>query len=332
MLLRYDLKIVIPDDSAHKGTNEASVQQRARVLLKNEVLDFLGEHYVFDGVSQVWSPSTIVPEGQSRKTLVEMEKRRDGKPNNIEVTISNKGKLNVGALAKHMIQGQIELNPAGNVNIEDPIKWLQAVFRKTPASRLVTRPNSNAYFDRNPMTTMALRSTAGVLEARRGVFQTMQIRFGRLTMNIDTTTTPFWVPNVCLLNFTAALMGTQVNRLLDAYKNPGNFRTQCSKLCGIYFHVKHLGERGNSAKLKMKSFSNTNAIDTKFEERMDDGSTASTNVSDYFQKKYNIRLQYPQLPLVSTSKGDFPLEVCFSADGERYKELLQGAETADFIK
>lgn len=33
----------------------------------------------------------------------------------------------------------------------------------------------------------------------------MQIRFGKLTMNVDSATTPFWVPHVCLLTFAAAL-------------------------------------------------------------------------------------------------------------------------------
>lgn len=327
------MRITIPEDSRHKGSDLASSQQRARILLKREVLDVFGEHYVFDGVSLLWSPNVLFPEGKPRDVIVAMEPRRDGKPNNMQITLTHQGRLNVAALAKYMIAGHIELNPAGNVSLENSIKWLQAVFRKDPASRLVTRPNSNAYFDRSPQTTMALRSTAGVLEARRGVFQTMQIRFGVLTMNIDTATTPFWVPNTCLVVFAAALMGTQLPRLLDGYRaNPAKFRIQGAKMNGIYFTVKHLGDKGNAVKLKMRSFSDTNAIDTTFEEKSEDGSTQTTSVAAYFERKYNIRLKYPQLPLVKTMKGDFPLELCHSAEGERYKELLQGSETADFIK
>ena len=37
---------------------------------------------------------------------------------------------------------------------------------------MVSRPNSNAYFDRSPGATMALQSIAGVLEARRGMYFT----------------------------------------------------------------------------------------------------------------------------------------------------------------
>ncbi|KFY07996.1 hypothetical protein V492_06626 [Pseudogymnoascus sp. VKM F-4246] len=38
------------------------------------------------------------------------------------------------------------------------------------------------------------------------------------------------------------------------------------------------------------------------------------------------------LPLALTRFGKFPLEVCYSAEGERYREVLQGQEMADFIK
>ena len=330
---RYNVQITIPEDSRHKGSELASSQQRARILLKREVLDFFGKDYVFDGVSLLWSPNLLFPEGESRIVRVAMETRRDGKPNDMEITLAQQGRLPMGGLAKYMIDGRIELDPAGNTSLENHIKWLQAVFRKDPASRLVTRPNSNAYFDRSPQTTMALRSTAGVLEARRGVFQTMQIRFGVLTMNVDTATTPFWVPNTCLVTFAAALMGVQLPRLLEAYRSsPAKFRLQGAKMNGIYFTVKHLGDKGSASKLKMQSFSNANANDTTFEEKSEDGATRTTSVAAYFDRKYNIRLQYPQLPMAKTTKGEFPLELCYSAEGERYKELLQGSETADFIK
>lgn len=330
----YDLIIAISDDSGPKGRDAASLQQRARILLKKEVLSVLGEHYAFDGVSQIWTPGPepLFPEGETRYLKVAMEPRRDGSKNNMDITLRNKGPLDVKRLALDVMAGVIGLNPAGNPKLENQIKWLQACFRKDPASRLVTRPNSNAYFDRSKETTMALRSTAGVLEARRGTFQTVQFRFDMLTMNVDTATTPFWVPNMCLLDACAALMGVKRPDLKGVFNNPALFRTKCSKLIGIYFKVRHLGDKGNEVKLKMHSFTNANAFDTRFDERRPDGSTVQTNVNTYFLTKYNIKLGWPELPLINTTKGDFPVEVCFSSDRERYKEILQGSETADFIK
>ena len=56
------------------------------------------------------------------------------------------------------------------------------------------------------------------------------------------------------------------------------------------------------------------------------------NPQRYYERKYSLRLRYPQLPLAVTNFGLFPLELCYTSSGERYKEQLQGAETADFIR
>jgi hypothetical protein len=38
------------------------------------------------------------------------------------------------------------------------------------------------------------------------------------------------------------------------------------------------------------------------------------------------------LPLVDSRDGHFPPELCFSAKGERFKDVLEGSAAADFIK
>lgn len=318
-----------------KGTDKVSTQQLARALMTQEITAFLGEDFVFDGVSLGWSPKQIIAVGTAETIVIELEKRRDGKPNSVEISLKSTGPLPIATLVNYIQNGKIELNPAGNDTIENILKWIQAVFRKDPANRFITRPNSSAYFDRSPETTMMLRSTKNVLEARRGVYQSMQLRFGRITLNVDTATTPFWVPGVCLIDTTCALMGVQAGRLEgDFLANPEKFFVTCGRLRGSFFNIRHLTPAKKDRKIKLTGFSQRNAIETTFDEKIgdDDSATQSTSVSDYFERKYNIKLQFPRLPLATTRFGDFPLELCYSADGERYKEVLQGQETADFIK
>ncbi|ELR04129.1 hypothetical protein VC83_02051 [Pseudogymnoascus destructans] len=334
-IYQYEFRFRVPEDSQLKGSDKVSSQQLARVLMTKAVATFLKEDFVFDGVSLGWSPHVIVPVGTAETNVVELEKRRDGKPNSVEVSVRSTGVLPVGTLVGYIQGGKFDLNPAGNESIENILKWIQAVFRKDPATRFITRPNSSAYFDRSPETTMMLRSTKNVLEARRGVFQSMQLRFGRITLNIDTATTPFWVPGVCLIDTACALMGTQTGRLEgDFLSNPEKFFVSCGRLRGSFFNIRHLTSSKKDKKIRLTGFSQRNAMESTFEERAgdDESTTQTTSVSDYFERKYNIKLQFPRLPLASTRFGDFPLEVCFSADGERYKEVLQGQETADFIK
>ena len=102
---------------------------------------------------------------------------------------------------------------------------------------------------------------------------------------------------------------------------------------GMFFRVKHLGEHKNSQKFRVQKVSEQNAITNVFRvEEPGTGQSFETNVRDYYARKYNVQLKYPELPLLLTRNGMFPMELTFSAPNERYKQPLQGPATADFIK
>jgi hypothetical protein len=92
--------------------------------------NILGEGFVFDGVSLGWSPRLVVPVAETKATFLDMGKRRDGKPNTIQVAIRNRGPLNIAALVKFLNDGAVNANPLGDPAIEDQLKWIQAVFRQ----------------------------------------------------------------------------------------------------------------------------------------------------------------------------------------------------------
>ena len=100
----------------------------------------------------------------------------------------------------------------------------------------------------------------------------------------------------------------------------------------MYFSVGHLGQIGNSKKMRIKGILTTSARTTIFDYMQSDGSSVKTSVLDYFKSKYGRSLDYPDLPLVHCRDGSFPMELCHTSPGERYMEPLQGPETADFIK
>jgi eukaryotic translation initiation factor 2C len=110
-----------------------------------------------------------------------------------------------------------------------------------------------------------------------------------------------------------------------------NILGRCTKINGLYFIVKHLTGPKKDRKIRLQNLTRQNANEVQFE--IESGGTMQrTSVAEYFYKTYKIELQYPQLPMAHTRFGYFPLELCFTAEGERYKEVLQGQETADFIK
>ncbi|KAI9783161.1 MAG: hypothetical protein M1816_001483 [Peltula sp. TS41687] len=329
----YEIRMRVPVSSQRRGKSEVSAAQLDTVMRQDAVKAFFKDNFVFDGVSLGWSTTELLPINETRSTMIDLPGSTPDRPNEVEIQFRNVGTVNILALVKYIMEKRIELDPMGNKEIEPTLKWLNAVYRQDPASKWVTRPGGSAYYDRAPGTFMSLRSTADVLEAVRGIYQTVQLRFGKLTINVDTATTAFWAPGKNLIELVHALMQVPPHaNIQDVFvRDPQRFFSQCERLVGIFFNVRHLSERRNARKVKLNKWTRGNAMELEFSVNREDNSV-TTNVNDYYRDRYNINLRYPQLPLADTKDGWFPLELCFSASGERYKEVLQGAETADFIK
>ena len=75
----------------------------------------------------------------------------------------------------------------------------------------------------------------------------------------------------------------------------------------------------------VKQISKLNAKEHKFDvTEKATGKVTNMSVYEYFQKKYNVPITKPWLPLVQTQKAGvlFPMEVCVMCDGQRYPYKL----------
>lgn len=233
-------------------------------------------------MSTAWSPRELVRIGESVSTTLELEGHSSEKPNQVEILIRNNGLLDIKALVQYIQGGRVELDYMGNPTIEPLIRWLNSVFRKDPASRFVSRPRSNAFFERTPSTCLELQSTAGLLEAIRGVFQTVQIRFGRLGLNVDTSTAAFYVPDKNLIDLLHGLTGVPHREDLQRWfsVNQAPFHQSCQRVVGIFINVRHLNSGQNARKMKILRLSSSSAHDTTFNERSHiTGEESATTVS-----------------------------------------------------
>jgi len=97
---------------------------------------------------------------------------------------------------------------------------------------------------------------------------------------------------------------------------------------GLVFHVRHLKDK----KRHIVKGLNKEGADTFTFPELDrqTGQAPTTTVTAYFQRRYNITLQHGYLPLIETSKGLFPAELCFCS-GERFKGDSESL-AADIIK
>ena len=327
---QYDVRMVVPASSQRRGSEKVSAMQQAKAVLKAQRL--WGENFVFDNVSLGWSTDLLMPIGESRTAFVDQDGHTAEKPNQVEVSMRNAGALDIKKLVNYITTSKSSGVHSSDPEIEDIFKALNAIYRQDLASRFITRPKSTAFFVREPSLSLTLQSTGGVLEALRGAFQTVSYSFGHLSLNVDVVCSALYVPNPSIIDVAKAMAGVSSKQGLNEIGSTPMFRAGCERLVGMFFVVRHLNAVRNTKKMRVQRLSPNGARDTSFEELdRSSGQSAVTTVESYFKRKYDIKLLYPNIPLLVCKDGMFPLELCYTPQGERYKEPLQGKDFLHFF-
>ena len=320
---QFDIRMVVPASSQRRGNEKVSAMQQAKAVLKAQRL--WGKNFVFDNVSLGWSTDLLMPIGESRTAFLDLDGCTAEKPNQVEVSIRNVGALNIKKFVHYITTSKSSGVHSGDPEIEDTFKALNAIYRQDPASRFITRPKSTAFFVRTPSLGLTLQSTGGVLEALRGAFQAVSYSFGQLSLNVDVVCSAFYVPNLSMVEIAKAMAGVSPRQGLNEIGSTSMFRAGCERLVGMFFVVRHLNAVRNTKKMRVQGLSPNGARDTTFEELdRSSGESSLTTIESYFKRKYDIKLQYPNVPLLVCKDGMFPIELCYTPEGERYKEPLQG--------
>jgi hypothetical protein len=88
--------------------------------------------------------------------------------------------------------------------------------------------------------------------------------------------------------------------------NEMQFRIISRNVRGLKFYIKYRGGSREKQVHMATSLSKDTARGKRFEI---DGQSMS--IAEYFQKTYNLRLQYPDAPLIKKGENLFPMEVCY---------------------
>ena len=329
-VFEYEIVVSVAPLPGRPAPNKIAKETKMMVFNLAKAKGLWQDNFVFDGEGTGWSIRELCPPSESRSTTLSLPGRT---PRDASVSVRNKGALNFKSLVDHLAGGGGPI-PEGREDLRSVTNALNAVYRQVAMERSVAEEpiycvTPSAFFTRSREVSKPLPSTAGVLEAIRGFYQRISLAFGRLSLNVDVCTTAFYVPDNCMVNVAAAFSNTPPGPQLEQLP-PGAFE----QMRGMYFCVRHL-ERSDDrvVKYRVNNISSQGANANSFD-LMDPmtGTTSTTTVEQYFARKYKVYLKLPKLPLLVTKKGSFPMEVCWTAPGERYKEPLQGAETSDFIQ
>ena len=252
--------------------------------------------------------------------------RPGGKENKHRIIIHQTNKVSIQQLEHYLeAHGKVPFDNA----ILEAINFLDHLLREYPSVQYTQIKRS--YFARGQSRV----SLGACIEAFKGVYQSLRIVHGpggkaRLSVNIDVANGTFWTETAL---HTAAVLLTgrrDPSDLINALRQgeKGRSGQDLKKMRKLHVVAKHRG--GQEDYFVIDRFVYQSARDAKFEK---DGKMVS--IYDHFAKTYNVRLQFPELPLVKATKGKntlLPMEILKIEQNQRYPYKLDERATANMIK
>jgi len=261
---------------------------------------------------------------------------REGHTNSHRVRIRKTGSINL-----QVLQSYLNGTYAFDIHILEAINFLDHLLRETPSKNLINIKRS--YFARKPGGRALL---GGGVEAMKGVYQSIRAaQCKTLVVNVDVSNSTFWhESSFAQLAFQVTGLNdidTLAVRLRPLKNVHGGERVsphfaQVKRLAKNEFVVRHRGCTNPTKVWKVHRISEMSARTYKFDLRDRSTNTVipNTSVFDYYMRRYNVHLEYPDLPVVETTKKGvvYPLELCFMIPAQRYPYKLDERQTAFMIK
>ncbi|KAL5520600.1 hypothetical protein ACEPAF_2601 [Sanghuangporus sanghuang] len=153
----------------------------------------------------------------------------------------------------------------------------------------------------------------GGLEAWKGFYSSVRPAYKQLMVNVNVATTAFYSEGNlanAMLEFRNASFGARVDQFVR----------------GIRIQTTHLGHKKT---IKRASSHTAKSYRFKWDE-----TGGQISVEEYFQRKYSLRLQYPDMPLIDvggTKANLLPAEVCQILPGQPFRGKLTDEHTAQMI-
>ena len=197
----------------------------------------------------------------------------------------------------------------------DTIKAIQVVLQQMP--KMKTIQVRNLFFD---YPTGREKDLGGGIQVWNGTFVSIRPTQWKMMLNVDTCATGFYKGQSVLDFMCEFLNQRNFPRRLDERQR----KKFAKEIKAIKVETTHIKRKQKASGLSFKS-----AKDETF-----DCEGRKVSVLNYFKDKYNITLQYPDLPCIKIGqKGNLiPIELCRVVDGQKKQGKLTGAQTQQMIR
>jgi eukaryotic translation initiation factor 2C len=231
----------------------------------------------------------------------------------VQVTMKRVTSINVGRLLQ-FAQGKCSEDDS----VLQAYQCLQVALRHVPSLLFV--PVQSNFFTPEGRTPIS-----GGLEIWRGYHQSVRAMMaGHLGINIDLASTVFRAGGISLIDYIIKVVGCRGPSEISSIK----FDVLNKALKGINVTTTHRGDA--KQRFKLSKLSKDTANTCKFEGK----DKKMISVAQYFEREYNYRLKFPNLPLALKANGKtaFPIECLEIQPAQKFRARLNPDQTADMIK
>lgn len=315
-----------------------------------------GEWFIFDGNKLGWSGQNFDREIHVTADLdAEDGRSSSGRPANTFRIVIRKAKTLNLSLIQAYFNRQIQMGPeilegisksfchssqlwASSSQILD---FLDHLLREGPSRNPRFIPIRRQFFIRDGQRA----ALGGGVEVFRGVYQSLRLAEGqRAIINLDVANCCFWQPTSLIAAIIAKMRLRDpqgIQQQCRPVQDNGTVKaSQFQKLMSKNFRKVLVKARYDGCPVadkawNIKDFSVQNAQQYMLDMKDAGKPTGQKqSVAQYFKTKYNVSLQYPNLPLVEmTKKGVvYPMELLHVIENQRYAFKLDETQTANTIK
>ena len=330
----YQYDVTIGNGNEKRAVQKKVWASRARVAKT-------GTEIIYDGNKLVWSLRDM-PE---LRMMVDLDVEDGRQPRGGENAGKNTFRLNIKKSKRldiSIIQSYLDGRVQMSVPVLEAISFFDHLLREFPNRTPRFVAHKRSFFVRDSERL----NLGGGVEVFKGVYQSMRLAEGKkLIVNLDVANTTFFQPQ----SMTGAILSkynlrdTQaiIAQMKPAGQNGSRYLNPFARQVQTTFkramcRAKYPGNPAPEKDWNIFQISVNNATEQKVQWRNPETKVKEgfVTVQQYFQRKHNIRLQYPQLPLVEmTKKGThFPMELIYIKEHQRYPFKLDEKQTANMIK
>ncbi|KAK6507266.1 hypothetical protein TWF481_005714 [Arthrobotrys musiformis] len=248
---------------------------------------------------------------------------RDGS-RQFNVQIRAQGFISASDLTERYITGDSKHREPGHENDEDIskelIQILNIVLNRGPEMNARTAGAGKNKFFQLPSTGGISADLGGGLEAVQGFYKSVRPSFGRVLCNINVISSPFY-KEIPMIDAVSLFLGRRITN--EGLREPERRRLS-SFLRRVKVTLRHLQSRS----WVIGQISQDNSKTSTFE----CGEYDTISVQQYFEKKYNVTLRFPELQVFQSGHTMVPMEVCTIARGQLYRGKISENQTSNMIR